>query len=754
MRYRLALIVSLAFLAMYQFGCEDPDSNTQDSQEHSGGEGVSTLSSESVGDGSSGYLDEYFYNFENTINVKFYKYDHVGFQYSYSEYVDFYSGNEPDTLRYKTYPEIILEFDSLDQTPGYLIVTPNSPDSLATQHVIDSIFIGDNLVPATFIDAVQSHEISLEAERFKNTERMEWNIEQKRYIEFKSDWIADTAQIAYMDTLDSLSYSAIIETIPEVGQVFVDRNVWVEKDISPEPTKKYYFDTTFVFPHWKFAGDDSIMWTINTDCNDNGIVDAAEITYDEIDNASECIEDGASWDDDDNVCFQDVGNGLFDPLEPWWDVDSSGTYNSNEPFEDRNCNGIHDIAEPRASNVSDCEEGNYIVDDEGGFCDLGNGKWDDNEEYTVVDGGDTMLFKMSDRPLRLLFSYPEDGSDPVGMPTIEPGDSLRTRHGLVFHKLIVDIEKEDFQSVQKDNIDSVLTLYTNRQFDRLEGNLIGDSEYYVTKAEYVQDGEQEYDYHLFKTDVHTYKLSLPSYFYPYGYHGFSFNFDGSVTFSPENYVDGFWQEGFSKDEIMFYSYNGLIRDGERVVDSYYDTTSIGTYYMEKSYSVDADEVTVPAKKIKGYEEDGTKFCFTDTTIEISNFEECPPSDTTFNNCFRITRETTMTMVGSGLEYGEKNITWLAKNHGIVKDELWVRWSEPQGLESEFWIGISKLELGTFSVSVQPSNDRLLSRLINQQKTLKLSDFGQTEELNYEPFKINRTAGLHRVRLPFDYLTNW
>ena len=64
MRYRLALIVSLAFLAMYQFGCEDPDSNTQDSQEHSGGEGVSTLSSESVGDGSSGYLDEYFYNFE------------------------------------------------------------------------------------------------------------------------------------------------------------------------------------------------------------------------------------------------------------------------------------------------------------------------------------------------------------------------------------------------------------------------------------------------------------------------------------------------------------------------------------------------------------------------------------------------------------------------------------------------------------------------------------------------------------------
>ena len=34
------------------------------------------------------------------------------------------------------------------------------------------------------------------------------------------------------------------------------------------------------------------------------------------------------------------------------------------------------------------------------------------------------------------------------------------------------------------------------------------------------------------------------------------------------------------------------------------------------------------------------------------------------------------MFGSALEIQEENITWLAKGYGIVRDELWFRFNEP------------------------------------------------------------------------------
>ena len=40
--------------------------------------------------------------------------------------------------------------------------------------------------------------------------------------------------------------------------------------------------------------------------------------------------------------FVDRGNGVWDPHEPFYDLDSSGTYDLNEPYQDRNCNGKWD----------------------------------------------------------------------------------------------------------------------------------------------------------------------------------------------------------------------------------------------------------------------------------------------------------------------------------------------------------------------------------------------------------------------------
>ena len=36
--------------------------------------------------------------------------------------------------------------------------------------------------------------------------------------------------------------------------------------------------------------------------------------------------------------FEDRGNNVWDPEEPYYDIDSSGTYDLNEPYQDRNCN--------------------------------------------------------------------------------------------------------------------------------------------------------------------------------------------------------------------------------------------------------------------------------------------------------------------------------------------------------------------------------------------------------------------------------
>ena len=48
----------------------------------------------------------------------------------------------------------------------------------------------------------------------------------------------------------------------------------------------------------------------------------------------------------------------------------------------------------------------------------------------------------------------------------------------------------------------------------------------------------------------------------------------------------------------------------------------------------------------------------------------------------------MTMIGTGVEYGERNITWLVKDYGVVKDEVHVRWSELPGVEED-WVGYSR-----------------------------------------------------------------
>ena len=91
--------------------------------------------------------------------------------------------------------------------------------------------------------------------------------------------------------------------------------------------------------------------------------------------------------------------------------------------------------------------------------------------------------------------------------------------------------------------------------------------------------------------------------------------------------------------------------------------------MEKSFDVERSEVTVPAAKKTFLDNgDGSFTCLRGNSI-VFNSAECLQVDTTFTDCFKITQEMNMTMIGSGVEYGQKVYTWLAKDQGMVKEVI-------------------------------------------------------------------------------------
>ena len=144
------------------------------------------------------------------------------------------------------------------------------------------------------------------------------------------------------------------------------------------------------------------------------------------------------------LTFCDVGNNLNDSDNPefFYDENSDGLYttsaNSQEPFEDRNCNGVLD-GSGYNTNYNDllpgdsvdfdgdgnydflCDDSYYLSNDDGvDYCDRGNGQWDSSEEcYCSPDAdldscdscGYEDLFVKSSAPDVLLVTY-ADNSNP------------------------------------------------------------------------------------------------------------------------------------------------------------------------------------------------------------------------------------------------------------------------------------------------------------------------------------------------------
>ena len=146
---------------------------------------------------------------------------------------------------------------------------------------------------------------------------------------------------------------------------------------------------------------------------------------------------------------------------------------------------------------------------------------------------------------------------------------------------------------------------------------------------------------------------------------------------------------------------------------------------------------------------------TDIVVELNYMKYCPPVDTILTNTFKITKTKTITMLGSGVEFGLRNTFWLGtagERHplGIVKDQLEIRWSEPYWEEyGSDWRTMSILELRLLRKSVPGLSRLRLFGIFQPIKKVSLMGIGNEEEFNNDPFVPTPSYGMHRLRKPND-----
>jgi len=730
-KQNLKVVISM-FVILFIGSCDVNDSGN--SNDETNGKGPKNTLEDQL-QGLQGAISEYFYNFEDDVNATYFRYN-PNLMSNYKSYSDYYDifGSDPTTMSFRTFPNHLVAMN------------PSDESKFTKRNYIDSLSVVDSVV----YDSVQ-----MTSTPFKNLESLEWNLlaqpSLQRYKLVNSSWVVSDTMLFYNDTFDISAYWAVVDTpFIDSGLLFVDSSEWNDTDyvfISDDP---FRFVNTFEFTK-KQLSSDSLVFRINTDCNDNGAWDESEGTlvdyngngeyealYEYADNNNNGVFDaGDDFIEDYNgdgitsiaFEFDDRGNGIWDPQEPYYDIDSSGTYSINEPFQDRNCNNKWDDQE------------DYLDDDNSlsytpgeSFTDRGNGLFDNEEEYILryndSDGtNDTLLYTIGEKPDNLIVDWSEP-NNPKVLLDISLGDDITSRWGEVYNDIIEEITFYDSKQQYVNDVDSLVTLYTREKVGHVDapGASLSPDDYYITKSEWSRSvgtqTERFYNYHIFHEPSHLNQVKYPAYFMPSGFY-----------FTPAAIEDGFWHKNNLESEVLYYTSNGYLRDGEMVDTAYYDTTDIAIYYIQKSYRVESTSVVVPA----GHRPDSSQSAV----------------DTTFTDCFKVTQILTMAMVGSGLEYGQRTFSWLVKNKGLVKSEVHVRWTEhPYSSDytqysdqldenNEAWVGLNRIELS--SIDIQPEGG-LFKKLSSPVKEVELRDIANHPEFDYHPFYINTQTGIHTLDL--------
>ncbi len=702
------LLFLLITVVLFYWGCEEPVEQEDETVPMK-----NTLNDPDMGD--VGSLSGYFFNFANGFNIKYNRYDANSVNNP-----DLFDPEE-DTLNFRSYAAYTLENGESNLT-GYEVITP--------EMIADSGYADITSIDSLRKNSVTNdNKVTFNSEKLTNINGLNWDYGYERYQASTNVQPSVAHDSTFVDILDSLYQEAVVDTADTTaeGVMFIDRYERAERSesmSSRDTVMVHYFEFT-----QKIFGLDSLVFKENTDCNCNGSWDPGEET---VSDASSCPASTVFIEINDTTKFCDRGNGLWDEAEVYYDKNSDDAFTGDEPFEDRNCNGNWDDAELEVEEASECPASTVFIEDNDGtkFCDRGNNKYDFAEEFidknnnTDYDEGsddELLKFRADERPANFLVSYDNYPvlNEPRKLLNIYPGDSLLTRFGIVYRDLIKEITITDTVTREIEDIDSVKTLYTNKIITVTDEEFTTSNSYNIAKAEWngidpsTSADIREYDYHFFRQGEsagHIYQLIHPSYFKHYGYHD---NIDDIINGSPLAFTDEenkFWYETFAQGDILFYSVGNNLRDGELVETDTTMVTQFGDYHIEESYAVDTDTISI--------------------------------ADTTYP-CFRVTRIMTMTLLGNGVEYGERNVSWLADGIGIVKDAVYTRWSEPFWSSGEDWEVFSVLELAEF----RPGDSEPLNKMLNQRNTIKFDDLEHVAEFDNDPYHISRKVGIQRIGQP-------
>ncbi len=702
------LLFLLITVVLFYWGCEEPVEQEDETVPMK-----NTLNDPDMGD--VGSLSGYFFNFANGFNIKYNRYDANSVNNP-----DLFDPEE-DTLNFRSYAAYTLENGESNLT-GYEVITP--------EMIADSGYADITSIDSLRKNSVTNdNKVTFNSEKLTNINGLNWDYGYERYQASTNVQPSVAHDSTFVDILDSLYQEAVVDTADTTaeGVMFIDRYERAERSesmSSRDTVMVHYFEFT-----QKIFGLDSLVFKENTDCNCNGSWDPSEET---VSGASSCPDSTVFIEINDTTKFCDRGNGLWDEAEVYYDKNSDDAFTGDEPFEDRNCNGNWDDAELEVEEASECPVSTVFIEDNDGtkFCDRGNNKYDFAEEFidknnnTDYDEGsddELLKFRADERPANFLVSYDNYPvlNEPRKLLNIYPGDSLLTRFGIVYRDLIKEITITDTVTREIEDIDSVKTLYTNKIITVTDEEFTTSNSYNIAKAEWngidpsTSADIREYDYHFFRQGEsagHIYQLIHPSYFKHYGYHD---NIDDIINGSPLAFTDEenkFWYETFAQGDILFYSVGNNFRDGELVETDTTMVTQFGDYHIEESYAVDTDTISI--------------------------------ADTTYP-CFRVTRIMTMTLLGNGVEYGERNVSWLADGIGIVKDAVYTRWSEPFWSSGEDWEVFSVLELAEF----RPGDSEPLNKMLNQRNTIKFDDLEHVAEFDNDPYHISRKVGIQRIGQP-------
>ena len=527
---------------------------------------------------------------------------------------------------------------------------------------------------------------------------------------------------------------------------------------------------------WNLSGQDLEPWE---DRNCNGVADVSASDIEQLLDSSiagsqeACESLLGTWDDFLSICFMDKGNGIWDDKESCYTGDGCDykdlykrsdapdilmvDYSDNDNPEvilsaypddvfndcgsDNLCNEEEEgydygtCENGFSGNLKDCCKYYLCWDYVNGVCDYGlrdcvfssgsdiwsenldpagddfGGAGDQTEGNNIWDTGESIvkdfnndgLYSLGTSITNKTLDYSNCDSDCGGESMFIIQDSLRAIS-------ISSFEDKVNSEVRVSSFDVIDQVEVSNGDSNISDYLLN---FNIMKTDFINtSGDPDYDYMLFvdsesqsENGAHyIVKMIHPYYFFAPGY----WNMGDVFNVSDED----FWSSLQLEKDTLMYSLNGLVIDGQTHYSSYSVESDTANYIVHKEY-------------------------------EVSKSEAITSYSGAIEDCFKVVRTVTTTMLGSGLDFKLKTESYLKEGYPIVKEDVFVLWTAPPWL-GDSWVPISSIEFKDSRVS-----DSGPSSFFSSKEQISLNSLNSNPDFEFKPFKISNTIGLQRVEYPND-----